>query len=299
MAINCKIITPMFMTGADGKTPELRPPSIKGALRFWWRAVQAQGDLAALKSDEAAIFGSSDAGRSKVVIRVNGELRHKGIKVLTHRDGETYNKTDRNGKIKKSFFKKGFCIGQELEICLKLTNEIKLTNRISFDEKMLERLFELTTLLGGLGTKTRRGYGSVKIINGAESESYIKHIFDLLEKVKEGTYKIDGNKIVNKINPDITNNSYPYIRSIEIGSAYDDMDNLLTKIGKVSSDCCNNGNKSYIGGINPRLASPVYVSVVEISGKFHPIITTLNTNTNNIETCKNVQNNFKEKILNG
>jgi len=28
----------MFLAGADGVTPELRAPSIKGAMRFWWRA---------------------------------------------------------------------------------------------------------------------------------------------------------------------------------------------------------------------------------------------------------------------
>jgi CRISPR-associated protein Cmr1 len=37
---NCEIITPMFLAGADTGQPELRPPSIKGAMRFWWRAVQ-------------------------------------------------------------------------------------------------------------------------------------------------------------------------------------------------------------------------------------------------------------------
>ncbi len=31
-------ITPLFLAGADGQTPELRPPSIKGMMRFWWRA---------------------------------------------------------------------------------------------------------------------------------------------------------------------------------------------------------------------------------------------------------------------
>lgn len=30
----CEVVTPMFLAGADGKTPELRAPSIKGAIRF-------------------------------------------------------------------------------------------------------------------------------------------------------------------------------------------------------------------------------------------------------------------------
>ncbi|OPX29474.1 MAG: type III-B CRISPR module RAMP protein Cmr1 [Candidatus Omnitrophica bacterium 4484_171] len=39
ITFECETITPMFLAGADGRTPELRPPSIKGAMRFWWRAM--------------------------------------------------------------------------------------------------------------------------------------------------------------------------------------------------------------------------------------------------------------------
>ena len=35
------IVTPMFIGGGDKQeAPEIRPPSVKGALRFWWRALQ-------------------------------------------------------------------------------------------------------------------------------------------------------------------------------------------------------------------------------------------------------------------
>ncbi len=46
----CETITPMFLAGADGKTPELRPPSIKGLMRFWWRAINGHLPLNNLKS---------------------------------------------------------------------------------------------------------------------------------------------------------------------------------------------------------------------------------------------------------
>ncbi len=41
ITFECETITPMFLACADGKTPELRPPSIKGLMRFWWRAMNA------------------------------------------------------------------------------------------------------------------------------------------------------------------------------------------------------------------------------------------------------------------
>jgi hypothetical protein len=34
-----RIVTPMFIGDAEQKATDLRPPSIKGALRFWWRAL--------------------------------------------------------------------------------------------------------------------------------------------------------------------------------------------------------------------------------------------------------------------
>ena len=66
-----EIVTPMFIGGGDKlEEPEVRPPSIKGALRFWWRALhwgeclkQAQNDpekaLHALHGQEAELFGAA------------------------------------------------------------------------------------------------------------------------------------------------------------------------------------------------------------------------------------------------
>ncbi|MEK6673676.1 MAG: type III-B CRISPR module RAMP protein Cmr1, partial [Nitrospirota bacterium] len=64
-------ITPMFLAGADQGKAELRAASIKGLMRFWWRALQAD-KLDKLKENENRIFGSSDEGigASKFAIRV-------------------------------------------------------------------------------------------------------------------------------------------------------------------------------------------------------------------------------------
>ncbi len=278
------------MSGADGKTHELRPPSIKGVMRFWWRAVQAEGELCELKKNEAAIFGSSDAGRSKVAIRAVATLSHQNIKVLTHRDDETYGKTDSKGKIKKSVNDEGFHIGQKLEIRLNLTNEVKLTNGINFDDKMLGWLFKLTILLGGLGGRSRRGYGSIMIVEQAfiSINKVIVNIDKLLNNLKPGYYKNERSAI--KITKEPEQKEYPYIEKVEIGAQYNSYDELLKQIKKASSDY-NDDALGYARN-EKRLASPIYVSVVEISNKYHPVVTTLHNNANN----KNVAS-FKKCIL--
>jgi CRISPR type III-B/RAMP module RAMP protein Cmr1 len=38
LKVTLETVTPMFMAGIDPNTPELRPPSILGPLRYWLRA---------------------------------------------------------------------------------------------------------------------------------------------------------------------------------------------------------------------------------------------------------------------
>ena len=64
-----KIITPMFLGGADQKPSDgIRPTTVKGALRFWWRAlswgkyrsgqgVDDESSLNEMHKDEARLFG--------------------------------------------------------------------------------------------------------------------------------------------------------------------------------------------------------------------------------------------------
>ncbi|MBK9462163.1 MAG: type III-B CRISPR module RAMP protein Cmr1 [Sphingobacteriales bacterium] len=50
ITFTCETITPMFLSGANQDVPELRPPSIKGALRFWWRAMNGHLSLGDLRN---------------------------------------------------------------------------------------------------------------------------------------------------------------------------------------------------------------------------------------------------------
>ena len=68
LEIKFQIITPLFLGGSDQQADGIRPSSIKGALRFWWRALnwarclqQRDGDevqaLRHLHAEEARLFG--------------------------------------------------------------------------------------------------------------------------------------------------------------------------------------------------------------------------------------------------
>lgn len=62
---NLEFITPAFLAGADQGTAELRAPSVRGALRWWFRA------LGGTKDEEAEVFGGVHGGakKSKAIVR--------------------------------------------------------------------------------------------------------------------------------------------------------------------------------------------------------------------------------------
>jgi CRISPR-associated protein Cmr1 len=70
-----RLITPLFGGGVEPKkndlTKVIRETSIRGQLRFWWRALRGVGTLAQVKQREDAIFGNTNAS-SKVVVCVSG-----------------------------------------------------------------------------------------------------------------------------------------------------------------------------------------------------------------------------------
>ncbi len=93
LTVTLETVTPLFLGGADPSgAPELRPPSFRGALRYWLRAALGGviGDnLEALKRAEAEVFGSTERA-SKIGVRVapfslpltekpDGMLRVKGM----------------------------------------------------------------------------------------------------------------------------------------------------------------------------------------------------------------------------
>ena len=58
-----RVTTPLFCAGTDPNRAELRLPSFKGALRFWWRALAPLrwgDDLEVIRRQENEIFGSAD-----------------------------------------------------------------------------------------------------------------------------------------------------------------------------------------------------------------------------------------------
>lgn len=162
ITFTCEVITPMFLAGADGTTPELRPASIKGALRFWWRAmnghlVEEDGDLTLLKTREAEIFGGSGEGqgRSKILIRVIPNKIH--IKKFGRIDSKI--KYLAYGAEERSFINVGSTF--TINITVNEGNNERANSLLN----VIKTAFSLLVYFGGIGAKSRNGFGSFTSTN--------------------------------------------------------------------------------------------------------------------------------------
>ena len=164
-----RVVTPCFL-GADESRSELRLPSIRGALRFWWRALQqaARGreEVAAMRAREERLFDG--AGGERVLmsleeigkvgfVRRGSVLRDRahrpagpGMRYLGHGLMEGFGKGA--ARLRRS------CLLPPLEFVLRLA---------AVDRQPLIELLPalgIFGLLGALGSRSRKGYGSVNLV---------------------------------------------------------------------------------------------------------------------------------------
>src|SRR5438132_7646509 len=76
LEVEVEAVTPLWIGGASAQA-ELRPPSVRGCLRFWFRALAGgllQESLPEIFQAESAVFGGP-ARASSVVVRLFGSPR--------------------------------------------------------------------------------------------------------------------------------------------------------------------------------------------------------------------------------
>ena len=220
----------MFCAGADPEHPELRLPSFKGVLRYWWRALawsRLGGNLGEIQRQENALFGSADSGQSRVLMRLTpatdpprvaevkvgsvltvsqstgvvvGEgARYLGYGVMeafarsrmdkkagqltSARIGVRAERRDRRPRDKEA--------GELTRACLHAPFDftVRMWGRGLRDDQMRSLRDALIALgtLGGMGAKSRKGYGSLVLrslrIDGDESWHAPQSIDDLRTEI--------------------------------------------------------------------------------------------------------------------
>ncbi|HMW06627.1 MAG TPA: type III-B CRISPR module RAMP protein Cmr1 [Leptospiraceae bacterium] len=169
ITFECEVITPMFLGGVDGKSAELRAPSIKGALRFWWRAMNGDLPLSELHQKEAEIFGGGGDGgrRSQVVVRVEQGNLNKVSLVYQGKIASQPSFYTRpiNAPILKYLSIGTFEFpGNNPRESIKENQNFRIIIQVmkKFETEIIKSLLYLSTF-GGIGSKARNGFGSFKV----------------------------------------------------------------------------------------------------------------------------------------
>lgn len=240
----------MFLRGYDNETPELRPPAFKALFRYWWRAAVGEMSVNHLREGESCLFGNTKK-RSPVSIRISGltALQYSEYAPLPHDPNRFQNQAYRpNGKF-------------NLTLAAPQLDEY-------------EKIAKLGFLLGGVGNRSRRGFGSIRYQDWsfqtvAELE---KEVCQALDEISPGRFHNNPNEI--QIDPTIRIADYPVIQAIYFGvNLWRNVDDLLRRIGQATHNHCDQA----LGGINPRMASPIHVRIQKVGDQFVPVITQLNS----------------------
>lgn len=200
-----RIVTPMFIGDAHQEATEITAASVKGALRFWWRALNwgrfrnqtgasDETALKALHTAEAELFGASaderfpGRGQGSFLLKVtHGDLTklfkdtlHPDLKPTRRKRGERW--PDQNHMAAARYLGYGLIVAattrnRETREVEKEAGQLErscfdtgqtFTIQLLFRGKVDTSIVDAVKalgLLGGLGSRVRHGFGSTTLVN--------------------------------------------------------------------------------------------------------------------------------------
>lgn len=180
------LTTPLFTGGAYKQELEKpRPPSFKGVLRYWYRALAwpRLGNLEDIKKEEGDLFGTT-----KKQARFKLTLITRDCKELTKTASWTkqgctyfgYGLINYKGELQRKALEPGMMLTARLILLPDIT-----PNQI---EHLIAAL-KTMGLFGGLGSRSRRGFGSLSleniVLNGETQWFSPTNEKDLVNEIKE------------------------------------------------------------------------------------------------------------------
>ncbi|MDW8371699.1 MAG: type III-B CRISPR module RAMP protein Cmr1, partial [Geminicoccaceae bacterium] len=172
MSVPLELVTPVLGGAAVPRTIDdvdpVRVPSIRGQLRFWWRALHAHGfdDSKALWQEESELFGRAadeGGGRSPVEVRVSveraGAKDDLPVRLYSGKEGPATPGA-------YALFPARAETGTGAETAPRRRPGTCFTLELRGPDERLEELRNVVRawiLFGGYGSRTRRGLGSLGV----------------------------------------------------------------------------------------------------------------------------------------
>jgi len=266
-------VTPLLMHGwqeksqdKDGRqrnmpiNAEVRPPSLKGMLRFWWRALQYHIEsLEKLFSEETLLFGG--AGDKEITRRSS---------IIIQIDQPKSTITNRNQLLPHKGSNVGFVPGINAEESFAVQISVLKKDKTKLD-KFID-LMKWSIIVGSFGQRSNRGFGSLKIV-GERFEAvdqYLNEVIQLFERLTEDQI-IERDATSYSLYVRKLHNRWPLFHSLTVGRSYSTFKEALIAINQASHEVAKNFNGA-LGSINPRRPSPLRATVRRIGEKYYPVI---------------------------
>ncbi len=272
--LRLRVVTPAFLGSFKPNEPEARIPPIRGAMRYWLRALIGgaigTNNLARLHEVEESVFGST-RGNSPVTVRLmeTTDLNRGDAKLLPHRDTGD---------------RKAMCGGRmKLRIAAK-----PLVQPAPLEMALWASLMWLT--LGGLGCRSRRGAGSLRL-EAADTTLAVGLSQSILEVITAWTTRPANGPALASLLYQTLNDAHQYtLRYLQLERAAANMQepsfpvlppcNALVRVWRPVDDepldaekalmTCMSERKAALGerrfadafgGITPRRASPLHATI--------------------------------------
>lgn len=175
----------MFLGGAERQMVDLRVPSFKGLMRFWWRAMNCSLPLHEMKGREAEMFGGGGekGRRSGVTIRIKTRFTSEDIGRSLWKEIPFREKVSKRGKEYKVPEKYDgvayllysvFMLNERPYLKTGLSFSIDFS---SFSDDMLRQSvasFWSLAYLGGIGSRARRGGGNIVVTDVADEGNVLE-----------------------------------------------------------------------------------------------------------------------------
>lgn len=262
--IQCKTTAPLFMAGPKKEKPEIRAASIKGVMRYIWRAAQNAVDMQALHVREGVLFGNADGDHTcvspwKLQIFDSNKVKRGDESLLPYRTG-----TGRNGKYPTP------SIRPASEFSVRIIGSDNPEEHLS-----IVRLFILTCMLAGFGRRSRKGMGTISIEKIEGTGESIRYTADecvnLLNSISSAGYTMKDDIIT----PAESGKGYPYIEKIKFSASQTDEKKLGAWQNSIGETAHEYAKEAFSGLANPRIASSLLLSTYSVKNQHYCVITQL------------------------
>ncbi len=277
-SITLETLTPLCSNGADKYSLEFRITELKSLMRFWWRAINTFGSVSEMKKKEGELFGSTEL-KSPLRIRLDSYKSHK-----------------MNNSEQKKWLNRISGISPQSQISLIFSYSNHRVDQDQMDYYI--NLLKISLILGGLGKRSRRGGGVLKLVEIDGEVCTNENVFlDLQEAFENlevnGEYNFEKNEITRKKDLPLELESYPFLKEIVIDSKGSTLKNFKQRIQRAMKQT---KNISYCMQCE-RMACPIYLSAYgDSSDALFPIVSVLH-NTNPSKTYDQYKNKILKEVI--